>query len=315
MLLNFAETPEEYTAYDRSEIVILPVPYDKTSTWVRGAEKGPAALLEASQALEHYDIETKTVLYPKGIHVAEPVLEDSTPEILCDAVENSFAKLLADEKFPVMIGGNHTVSIGAFRAMAKHYDELTILQLDAHGDLRPTYEGTPLNHACVMSRAKELADITQVGIRSICVDELDAINEERMFYAHDIYGFENLSHHASTSLSNRASTVLSDHADCSLSEAEAQSTTWQQKAIDTLSKNVYITVDLDVFDPSILPSTGTPEPGGLHYYQARNFLRQVIEQRNVVGLDVVELCPNPADKSSDFLAAKLIYQLLCWKFR
>ena len=296
MLLNFAETPEEYSAYDKSEIVILPVPYDKTSTWLRGSEKGPSALLEASQALEHYDIESKTVLYPRGIHVAEPVLEDSTPDALCSEVENRFKKLISDKKFPVLIGGNHSVSIGAFRAVAQHYEDLTILQLDAHGDLRPTYEGTPLNHACVMRRASELAPITQVGIRSMCVDELDGFNPERIFYAHEICG-------ASTSLSNRN--------ERSLSEVEA----WQQKAIDTLSKNVYITVDLDVFDPSCLPSTGTPEPGGLNFYQVRNFLRKVIDQRNVVGLDVVELCPNPADKSSDFLAAKLIYQTLCWKFK
>ncbi|MDR1699102.1 MAG: agmatinase [Prevotellaceae bacterium] len=288
MLLNFAETPEQYTAYENSEIVILPVPYDKTSTWMRGSEKGPAALLEASQTLEHYDIETKTVLYPRGIHVANPVLEDSTPDALCNEVENRFGKLIADKKFPVLIGGNHTVSIGAFRAVAKHYKDLTILQLDAHSDLRPTYEGTPLNHACVMSRARELAQITQVGIRSMSVDELDGFNPERIFYGHEIYD-------SSTSLTDRE--------------------TWQQTAIDTLSKNVYITVDLDVFDPSVLPSTGTPEPGGLNYYQVRNFLRKVIDQRNVVGLDVVELCPNETEKSSDFLAAKLIYQLLCWKFK
>lgn len=134
-----------------------------------------------------------------------------------------------------------------------------------------------------MSRASELAQITQVGIRSMCVDELDGFNPERIFYGHEIY--------------------------------EDKTGNWQQKAIDTLSKNVYITIDLDVFDPSILPSTGTPEPGGLNYYQVRNFLRKVIDQRNVVGFDVVELCPNSAEKSSDFLAAKLIYQLLCWKFR
>jgi len=277
---NFAGLPPEYTNYEQSKIVVLPVPYDATSTWVKGADKGPEALLEASVALEWYDIETKTEVYRHGIHTAAPVIENETPELLCEHVEKRLTEIITDNKFPVTIGGNHTVSIGAFRAVAKNYKGLTILQLDAHSDLRNFYEGSKLNHACVMSRAKEVAEITQVGIRSMDIEETSNFEAGRIFFAHEI----------------------------------AQDKNWMQNALMTLHKNVYVTIDLDVFDPSIMPSTGTPEPGGLGYYEVLHFLRTVFENRNVVGIDVVELCPNRFNKAPDFLAARLIYQLLTYKF-
>ena len=155
-----------------------------------------------------------------------------------------------------------------------------MLQLDAHSDLRPEYEGTELNHACVMYQAQKLCPITQVGIRSQCIEELPYVKEDRIFYAHEI--FDNNS--------------------------------WMGRATATLSENVYVTIDLDVFDPSVLPSTGTPEPGGLSYYQVLHFLRMVFKNRNVVGFDIVELCPNPVDKASDYLASRLAYQLMTYKF-
>ena len=275
----FGDFEEKYRNYDDAMFAILPVPYDATSTWVKGSEKGPKAFLEASFTLENYDVETKTEAYKHGIATLAPITEDRTPELLCESVENAVNQILTDEKFPVTIGGNHTVSIGAIRAMAKKYDNLTVLQLDAHSDLRPEYEGSPLNHACVMNRAQEVAEITQVGIRSQCVEELPFFKKERMFYAHEIFDNNN----------------------------------WQQKAVDTLTENVYVTIDLDVFDPSVLPSTGTPEPGGLTYYQVLHFLRKVFAERNVVGLDIVELCPNPVDKASDYLAARLAYQLMTYQ--
>lgn len=276
----FAGISEVYRNYESSKIAVLPVPYDKTSTWVKGSDKGPEALLDASVALEWYDIETKTEVYKRGIYTADPVTENKTPEILCDAVDNRVSALLNDGKFPVTIGGNHTVSIGAFRAMSRKYKNLTILQLDAHSDLRDTYEGSTLNHACVMYNASKMCPITQVGIRSMCVEELDNFDESRIFYAHKIYNND----------------------------------LWQEKAISTLSENVYVTIDLDVFDPSVLPSTGTPEPGGLTYYQVLHFLRSVFYNRNVVGFDIVELCPNPNERASDFLAARLAYQLMTYRF-
>lgn len=277
---KFAGLNEKYSNYETAKIAVLPVPYDKTSTWIKGADDGPEALLEASEALEWFDIETKTEVYRHGIATLPEVDDDSTPEKLCAAVDDAVSQILSDEKFPVIIGGNHTVSIGSFRAMARHFGNLTILQLDAHSDMRDIYEGSPLNHACVMYQAASLAQVTQVGIRSMCIEELHHINHDRIFYAHEIFD-NNL---------------------------------WQQRALDTLSQNVYVTIDLDVLDPSVLPSTGTPEPGGLTYYQVLHFLRSVFMNRNVVGFDIVELCPNSKQKASDFLAARLAYQLMTYKF-
>lgn len=273
---RFAGVPDQYAVYETAKIVVLPVPYDETSSWIKGSDKGPEALLDASVALEWYDIETQTQVYKKGISTALPITEKSSPELLCNAVQERVTTYLKDGKFPVTIGGNHTVSIGAIRAAASQYADLTILQMDAHSDLRPSYEGSQLNHACVMYQASQLCPITQVGIRSMCEEELGLFKEDRIFYAHAIAG----------------------------------QTDWQQKALQTLSKNVYLTIDLDVFDPSVLPSTGTPEPGGLRYYEVLHFLRSVFAQYNVVGFDVVELCPNPNERASDFLAARLMYQLL-----
>lgn len=275
----FGDFESQYREYANAKFAILPVPYDATSTWVKGADKGPEAFLEASFTLENYDVETATEAYKHGIATLTPVTEDRTPELLCNKVQQEVTQILADGKFPVTIGGNHTVSIGAIRAAAQKYDNLTVLQLDAHSDLRPSYEGSELNHACVMNRAAEVANITQVGIRSQCVEELPFFEKDRLFYAHQIF----------------------------------DNNGWQQKAIDTLTENVYVTIDLDVFDPSVLPSTGTPEPGGLTYYQVLHFLRSVFANRNVVGFDIVELCPNPIDKASDYLAARLAYQLMTYQ--
>lgn len=269
-------TPEEM-CYERATIAILPVPYDGTSTWIKGADRGPEALLEASYNLEFYDIETESEVFRRGIATLEPVTESSTPEAMADAVERRMQQILEDGKFPVLIGGEHSVSIGAFRAMAQRYPGLSILQLDAHSDMRDEYEGSPCNHACVMARAKELtSSITQVGIRSSAREEQHNIDPKRTFYAHRI----------------------------------ADDQEWQERVSAQLGREVYITIDLDVFDPAYVPSTGTPEPGGLNYREVMGLLRRIIREHRVVGIDVVELCPNPAAKASDFLAAKLVYQLL-----
>jgi agmatinase len=277
--MNFGGNEVVYS-YDESEIIILPVPYDETSTWMRGADKGPDAILEASVNLEFYDIETESEAHLKGIHTVEPVLEKETPVKLVNEVYRRTLDLLDQKKFPVIIGGNHTVPIGAFRAYSERYSDLTILQLDAHGDLRQEYEGSEFNHACAMARAREYSPIVQVGIRSMSVGELPFAEKERIFYAYQLYNDKSL----------------------------------YSRALDKLTKNVYITIDLDVFDPSIMPSTGTPEPGGPDYFDLMHFLRDVIKNRNVVGFDVVELCPSATNKSPDFIAAKVIYQLLSYRF-
>lgn len=279
---NFAGLTSPYSDYETAKIVVLPVPYDATSSWVHGAEKGPEKLLEASVQLEWYDTETHTEVYKHGIHTAQPVDEQRSPEHLCAAVEQRVGALFDADKFPVTIGGNHTVSIGAIRAAAQRYDNLTVLQLDAHSDLRRTYEGSELNHACVMNQAKKVAQITQVGIRSQCIEETDNFDPERIFWARDIY-FD-------------------------------RDNQWEEKAYATLTPNVYLTIDLDVFDTGILAATGTPEPGGLHYFQVLHFLRPLFERFNVVGFDIVELCPKPNLHASDYLAARLAYQLMTYKF-
>jgi len=277
--MNFGGNEVVYN-YQESKIIIIPVPYDETSTWMRGADKGPDAILEASVNLEFYDIETASEAHLKGIHTVAPVSEKETPEKLVKAVHERILNLLKEKKFPVTIGGNHTVSIGAMKAVSESFENLTILQLDAHGDLRQTYEGSEFNHACAMARASEYAPIVQVGIRSMSVDELPYAEKERIFYAHELYNDKSC----------------------------------YKGAIEKLSENVYITIDLDVFDPSLIPSTGTPEPGGPDYFELMNFLKDVTKSRNVVGFDVVELCPSETNKAPDFIAAKIIYQLLSYRF-
>ncbi|MCX6223856.1 MAG: agmatinase [Bacteroidia bacterium] len=274
--MNFGGIEEKYSAYETSPVVILPVPYDATSTWIRGADRGPDAILEASANMELYDIQTNREVYLNGIHTADPVGLTANPENMVEEVQSAVAGILTDKKFPVIIGGNHSVSIGAVRACAVHYGKITVLQLDAHTDLRPEYEGSPLSHASTMARAAEVADIVQVGIRSMCTDELPFLQPGRIFYAHDITGKND----------------------------------WYDAAGRLLDGPVYITIDLDVFDPSVLPSTGTPEPGGLLYYEVYRFLDYVIKHNQIIALDVVELCPDSTEKSSDFLASKLIYQLI-----
>jgi agmatinase len=277
--MNFGGDEVVYN-YSDSGIIILPVPYDETSTWIRGADKGPDAILEASVNLEFFDIETSSEVHLAGINTIDPILEKETPEKLVNAVYERSLSLLEDNKFPVVIGGNHTVSIGAIKAFSEYFDNLSILQLDAHADLRQEYEGSGFNHACAMARAREFAPIVQVGVRSMSVYELPYLDRERIFYAHELYYDKSL----------------------------------YGRALDLLTNNVYITIDLDVFDPSIMPSTGTPEPGGPEYFELLHFLRDVIKMKNVVGFDVVELCPSKTNKSPDFIAAKIIYQLLSYKF-
>ena len=277
--MNFGGNEVVYN-YDESGIVIIPVPYDETSTWMKGAYKGPDAIMEASVNLEFYDIETSSEAHLKGIFTVPPVLQKESPEKLTEDMYYRILTLLSENKFPVIVGGNHTVSIGAIKAFAEYFDNLTVLQLDAHADLRQVYEGSKLNHACAMARARECAHVVQVGIRSMSAEEVPYVEHDRIFYSHELFYNKNL----------------------------------YKKAIDKLSDNVYITIDLDVFDPSLMPSTGTPEPGGPEYFELLHFLRDVIKNRNVVGFDVVELCPSATNKSPDFIAAKIIYQLLSYKF-
>ncbi len=277
---NFGGLPADFAGEEQSEIIILPVPFDGTSTWIKGADRGPGAIIEASANMELYDIESGSEVYLKGIHTSDPVTEKENPEKMVAEVFSRVTNYLDKSKFPVIIGGEHSVSIGSIQAFAKKFDDLTVLQIDAHSDLRDEYEGSKNNHACVMSRAREVASIVQVGIRALDSGELSSIDPGRIFYAHRIYGNDD----------------------------------WMEEAVGLLSDNVYITIDLDALDPAIMPSTGTPEPGGMGWYQTLTFVEKVIASKKVAGFDVVELCPSDGNKAPDFLAAKLIYRILSMQF-
>lgn len=278
--MNFGDIPDEYCKLEDSKIIVLPVSYDKTSTWIKGAGKGPKAILNASANMELYDIETGSEVYKRGIFTDKQISGELTPEEMVSVVGNRVKDHLKKDKFIVLIGGEHSVSIGAIKAHSEKFKEMSVLQLDAHSDLRQEYHDSRFNHACVMARAKEDCKIVQVGIRSMDKSELNDMDKGTVFFAEDIQNNK----------------------------------TWVSDVVKLLSKNVYITIDLDVFDPAIMPSTGTPEPGGLWWYEVLNLLKQVIKNKNVIGCDVVELCPNENDKAPDFLAAKLIYKILSYKY-
>lgn len=279
-MVEYGGLPQEFCEEATAKIVVLPIPYDGTSTWVKGSDKGPEALLEASANMELYDIETDSEVYMQGIYTASAVTENSSPEAMVEVAEKVSLEYLKKGKFLVTVGGEHSISIGPIQAHAKHFKNLSVIQIDAHTDLRDSYEGSKNNHACVMARAQDLCPIVQVGIRSMDSGEKDRLDPERVFWAHKIVHCEE----------------------------------WMDQAINLLTENVYLTIDLDGFDPSILPSTGTPEPGGLQWYPTLKFLKKLVERKNLVGFDVVELCPNESERSSDFLAAKLIYKILSYKF-
>jgi N1-aminopropylagmatine ureohydrolase len=275
---NFLDIPLELTDPERSAVHIIPVPYDMTSTYRKGADKGPQAIIDASAQVEWYDIQTKSEPHLNGIHTQSPVeCSDPDPIHLTPLVRERVGEAMDEGKLPVVLGGEHSVSIGAFEAAAERYQSLTILQIDAHGDTRETYQGSTHNHACVMARARDLAPIIQIGIRAIDRVEMDGMDPSRTYFAHDIL--------------------------------DAENDAWMDAVVDQLTDHVYVTIDLDAFDPSIIPATGTPEPGGLDWRTVNALLQRVAQQSNVVGFDVVELCPMN-HHASEFTAAKLVLRMI-----
>jgi agmatinase len=281
MKRTYAGIPEENADYNSAKVVLVPVPYDGTSTWQKGADRGPEAFLEASENMELYDIETDQLTYEIGINLQDPITENASPEAMTAAVYTKIKTEIAAGKFVTMFGGEHSVSIGAIRAHYEAFDDLTVLQLDAHADLRDAYHGSTCNHACAVHEASKKTNLIQVGIRSMDDSELEFMNKDKVYFGHQIH----------------------DNHD------------WMQKSISQMTDKVYITIDLDCFDPSELPSTGTPEPGGMQFNTMMTYLKQVFALKDVIGFDIVELCPNPKEKSSDFLAAKLYYKMLSYKFK
>ncbi len=276
--MNFAGIDDKYAHEAEAKIVLLPVPYDGTSTWIKGANKGPKAFLEAAENMELYDIETDSEVYKEGIFLAPFIRENRSPESMVAEVHKAVSYHLGNRKFVSLFGGEHSVSIGSIRAYKQHFPDLTVLQLDAHADLRPEYEGSANNHACALFEASKTTNLLQVGIRSMDAQEKQHMDDKKVYFANDIWDKDE----------------------------------WMQQSIDQMGKEVYITIDLDAFDPSILPATGTPEPGGLEWYPTLKYLKMVAQQRKIVGFDMMELCPNEASKASDFMAAKLYYKLLSY---
>lgn len=265
---------------ENAKVVILPIPFDKTATYQKGAARGPSALIEASCNLEFYDTETNQQPFEQAIHTAGPIKSSTSPKMLTKTYEAAWS-FLNQGKFVVGVGGDHSITPALVRAHASFFDDFSVLQLDAHADLIPTYEGNPLSHACAMARVKEIAQVSHivsVGIRSMSQEEYPLLDLPNTFFAHTIH----------------------------------ENDAWIDRVVERLGDRVYITIDLDAFDPSLMPSTGTPEPGGLFWYQATKLLRKVAEKKQIIGFDVMELCPIKGLKAPDFLAAKLIYKLLSY---
>lgn len=277
---TFANIEEIYGEYEQAKILLQSIPYDGTSTWGKGADKGFQAFLESADNMELYDIETDSEVYREGIHILPTIDINTSPEAVFSEVYRNTRQLLNAEKFLTFFGGEHSISIGIMKALYEKYADITILQLDAHADLRPEYNGSPYNHACAVHQAAMNSNLIQVGIRSMDMSEKKYLNPNQCYFAHRLM-----------------------HSDG-----------WMKKVIKQMTDKVYITIDLDVFDPAIMPATGTPEPGGLDWYTVIRLLRRVFQEKNVLGFDIVELAPIENNPAPDFLTAKLYYKLLSYKF-
>jgi agmatinase len=276
---NFLGIPKKYCHLNKSKFVILPIPYEGTSSYKTGTKDGPQAIINASKQVEFYDEELKIEAYKAGICTLDELEPDvSSPEKMVEKIYNVAKGLLNKKRILIGLGGEHTVSIGLVKACKEMYKDLSVLQLDAHADLRDSYQGSKYSHACVMRRIKAFCDYVGVGIRSISQEETSFAKKEkiRLFFAREI----------------------------------KDDPGFVDNILKSLSQNVYLTFDLDYFDPSIMSAVGTPEPGGPGWYETLDLLKSVIKNRNVVGLDLVELSPLPGIAAPDFLAAKLLYKII-----
>jgi agmatinase len=278
--LTFAGLPREETTWEKARVVFLPVAYDLTSTYLPGSRRGPLAILEASTHMELFDEELGMDISRIGFHTLD-FLEAvaAGPRDMVQAIQDYAFPAIEANKFPVLIGGEHTVTLGPAALLKQKHPQLCFLQLDAHADLREHYEGTPFSHACVGRRLAEWGPLVQVGVRSLSEEESGFVKTERCiqtFYAHHL----------------------------------ANMPGWLDSVCAALGEKVYVTIDLDVLDPAIMPAVGTPEPGGLTWQALNGLLRRVAQAKEVVGFDVVELSPIPGLIAPDFLAAKLIYKFL-----
>jgi agmatinase len=274
---NFLGLPELFSAEVSARFVVLPIPYELTTTYGKGTVNGPSAILKASQQVELYDEEIDMEPYKSGVYTAPRIDCDASPEEVLEKIYRTTVKVLSQGKIPIALGGEHTLTVGAVKAFSEAYDNLTVLQLDAHADLRDEYLGSKLNHACTARRLLEYVQVVQAGIRSMCghQDNPTGRNEPKTFFAQ-----------------------------------EMKKKRMVDEVLSNLSENVYLTIDLDVFDTGIMPSVGTPEPGGLDWYEVLELIHPVTQHKTIVGFDAVELCPQPGNIAPDFLAAKLVYKVI-----
>lgn len=277
---NFGGIPPEISDWDKSRFVIFPVPYDHTTSFQQGTRKGPKAVIEASAYMELYDEELNIEPCDAGIHTLNLLDVSIDADETVNRIQSVVTEILNAGKIPVTIGGEHSVTFGVIKALKEKYNDFSVLQFDAHADLRKEYQGIGLSHACVMRRITELnLKIVQAGIRSMSKEEgefLQKADNIFTYYAADIMDSDG----------------------------------WMEDAVSHLSGNVYVTIDVDVFDPAYVPATGTPEPGGLDWYQVIRMLRKVSKKCNIIGFDAVELAPIAGQVASDFLVAKLLYKLM-----
>ena len=279
MLLNFGGIEPPYNDPDNAKITVTPVPYDLTTTYIAGTRKGPQAIIESSKHMELYDEELLQETYRVGIYTKQPIpVEEEQPEAMLKLVSETLASDFNKDSLQVLLGGEHSISLAPVQELLKVYPGLSVLQLDAHADLRDTFEDTPYNHACIGRRISEKCPLVQAGVRSLSKEEAD---------------FKKSSHLLTISAIDLIS----------------RKSVWYD-ICHALTDDVYLTIDLDVLDPGIMPSVGTPEPGGLGWYEITSFLRMLSKKKRIVSFDVVELSPQPGNIAPDFLAAKLTYRIM-----
>jgi agmatinase len=271
------------TSFDNARVVVLPIPLDRTTSYVAGTRNGPHEILLASAHMELWDEETGTDVHSIGIYtLPEMELPFATMDEVMAEIQRVAAELVSRGKFPMVLGGEHSITAPVVAALAATHKGLSVLQIDAHADLRETYLGARHNHACAMRRVLDHAKTVQVGIRSLSTEEASEAPKlaTKIFYDYNM----------------------------------RQDPKWIDRVVESLSETVYITIDADGLDPAIMPSVGTPEPGGLSWYETLALLRKVIESRKVVGCDLVELCPTSGNVAPNFLCAKLVYKILSYRF-
>jgi agmatinase len=275
---SFMAPPHPFGEYERARVVVLPVPYDSTTTARAGAREGPNAIIDNSEDMELFDLGLGFEPYLHGIYTAPSVaVTNERPEAMIERVASVASEFLAEGKFLVTLGGEHTVGVGSFRAHAGRYPDLSVLAIDAHADLRDTYQDTRYNHACSLRRMLDQAPVTQVGLRSASVEEAELIRERKLPF-----------------FSPRAYRALPDLA----------------PVLGGLSRHVYVTIDLDGIDSGEMPAVGTPEPGGLTWEEVSSLLEAVARQRRIVGFDLTELAPDLGPKACAYAASKLAYRLI-----